>query len=62
LLINFPTCLAFFNSKIETQSNYLESCRDIERGEKGERPEREERESDKENNDDRERVERAIEL
>jgi hypothetical protein len=32
LLINFPSCLAFlFNSEIETQRNYLESCRERER-------------------------------
>jgi hypothetical protein len=39
LLINFPSCLAFFfNSEIDTQRNYLESCRDRERGERPERP------------------------
>jgi hypothetical protein len=47
LLINFSSCLAFiFNSEIETQRNYLESCRDRERGERAEiteRPERPER-------------------
>jgi hypothetical protein len=62
LLINFPSCLSFFfNSEIETQRNYLESCKDGEIGERSkraERPEREEkpeRESEKESNDDRER-------
>jgi hypothetical protein len=71
LLIIFPSCLAFFfNSEIKTQRNYLESCRDIERGERAERDERAERaeireqreQREKENNDDRERGERAISL